>query len=142
VVKRRNETAQDLEREETARRLIEQYRDKRVIKLSETHYQIDWAVLDPDGSLCCYAEYKFRTRKYPSTLLSAAKYAQGLFLAQPVGVPFRLFVEWPWGVHWVDMPPGLSACLGGRNDRNQSADIEPVVHIDSALFRPLTPKVR
>ena len=142
MVKRRNETVKDLENEDRARRLIEQYRDKVVTKLSETHYQIDWAISDPDNTLTCYAEYKFRSKKYPTVILSAAKYAQGMFLSQPVGVPFRLFIEWPWGIFWADMPMGLPAIMGGRKDRDQEADWEPMVEISSDLFRPLTPKAR
>ena len=137
-----NETKEDQEREEIARRIVEQYRDKVVTKLPDILYRIDWAVADSNGVLTCYGEYKWRRRHYPTVMLSAAKYANGRVLAEAADVPFRLFIEWPHGIHWADMPPGLPTIMGGRKDRGQVGDWEPMVCMVAALFRPLTPKAR
>ena len=137
----RNESAKDLEREERVRRLIEQYRGKRVTKLSPVNYQVDWAVADPDGTLTCYGEYKFRSKKFDTLLISAAKCAHGAFLAHAAGVPFRLFIEWPHGVYWADLPASYPIKMGG-NSRGQDGDWEPMAVIDTAIFRELTAKSR
>jgi hypothetical protein len=133
----RNETEEDLANEtEAAHRVANRY-GCEVTKLSEALYHIDW-VLSKDSQIRAVGEYKRRKNakdKYPTLLLSAAKWKTGLDYAKMFGVPFMLFVEWDDGLFYYkatgDKVPVFSV---GGNSRGQNGDFEPVVHLNIADF--------
>jgi len=134
----RNESESDLARERAAALRVEAAWRVEHVKLSEQLYGLDWAFFR-DGQLVGWGEYKFRTRRYDTLLLSAAKWISGVWHAQSSGQPFILFVEWPDGLHWLDASktPAMDFRLSGNN-RGQNGDREPCVHIDTRLFKKLT----
>jgi len=103
-------------------------------------YRIDWIVWKAGSNkLHGFIELKGRNNAhntYPTLILSLAKYAAGCNLARITNTPFWV------GVRWTDM---LAFCraddfvpevqMGGRTDRGDSADIEPVVHLPAERFK-------
>lgn len=132
----RNESAADLERENAAKLVIERAWRVTGVKLSETLYGVDWA-FGRGGHLQAWGEFKARKQRYPTLLLSYAKWSKGMELWRWSGAPFVLFIEWPDGLWYVRNPKPTRIEFGG-NSRGQNGDIEPVVHIPVDAFVRLT----
>lgn len=139
----RNETDADLERESEAAKRIEQAFQRRLVKLSEALYHVDWAIFRedqlPGPRLTGFAEYKRRLNdrgKYHTLIISAAKVMKGLSLARDFGVRFLLFIEWDDGIFWIEAEKHEGVRLGG-NHRGQNGDMEPVVHYPIEEFRSI-----
>lgn len=101
-------------------------------------YQIDWGVFH-DDSLLCWAECKRRNvpkNAYATFMVSLHKYMAGMDLSRVSGKPFLLIVEWNDGIgaHVCDGRAGRDIRPGGRRDRGDWQDIEPVVHIPVEYF--------
>ena len=102
-------------------------------------YRVDWALIR-DGKVACWCECKRRHNnkgKYPSLMLSLSKVTHGLELARQTGLPFLVVVEWDDCLaYWkADRISGVR--LGGRVDRGDWQDVEPVVDIGIELFTEL-----
>ena len=102
-------------------------------------YRVDWALIR-DGKVACWCECKRRHNnkgKYPSLMLSLSKVTHGLELARQTGLPFLVVVEWDDALaYWkADRISGVR--LGGRVDRGDWQDVEPVVDIGIELFTEL-----
>ena len=130
----RNETDADLARERAAGDIIASAWGVTTTKLSEALYGLDWAFFRQDD-LVGWGEYKHRSKRYDTLLLSAAKWMSGKFYAEQSGKPFILFVEWPDGLHWLDTTPIKPVIRLGGNHRGQNGDLEPVVHIPTDAFK-------
>ena len=77
--------------------------------------------------------------QYPTYMLSAHKIITGRNLAQIIGVPFLLAVKWTDSSGYIDLAKTDSAVfkIGGRFDRNDPDDIEPVAHIPIGEFKTI-----
>lgn len=105
-------------------------------------YEIDFAMVDGD-KICAFAEVKCRTNpfgQYPTLMISAAKLISGITLSGMTGCPFWLIVQWTdkVGALEVDSISKWRMSIGGRRDRGDDQDIEPVVHIPTTAFKILT----
>ena len=103
-------------------------------------YRIDWAVFK-GKKLVGFMELKARKvakNKYPTLILSLSKLMAGCELASKTNTIFWLGVKWSdtFGVCRITSPFG-NIEMGGRIDRNDSADIEPVVHLPIEDFKEL-----
>ena len=102
-------------------------------------YQLDWAFFR--GTLKAWCEIKCRNTAhaaYPTLLLSAHKWNDGLTFAERFSVPFILLIKWRDGIrYWevTDIKPEVQ--VGGRKDRGDAQDIEPCVHLPKELFKQL-----
>lgn len=113
-------------------------------------YPLDFAVLrdSEDGKvITAFGEVKVRTHAcgaFPTIILSVAKWAEGMALVERTGTRFLLLVGWDSGsdIRWVDLttllttltgPPRIAP--GGRQDRGDSDDTEPVIHVPIHVFR-------
>lgn len=124
------ETAEDLKRESD---VIAFYAKK---KRCEYHklpiaYKADYALMR-DGELKAFAEIKCRKvthDKYDTIILSLLKWHDINALAQRVNVPAMLVVRYTDGVYTIplrEVPDSIE--IGGRVDRGDDRDVEPVVH--------------
>lgn len=99
-------------------------------------YRIDWAVTDRNEPVA-WAECKRRYNphdQYPTLILSLAKYMHGMELAERTGLPFLIIVEFDDGIRFCKhevMPPIV---WGGRSDRGDPQDMEPMVDIPMSKF--------
>lgn len=135
----RNETPKDLANEEEAAQVLKEAWKVEVCKLSETLYRIDWA-LSRDNRVCAFAEFKTRSKKLGSLMISMAKYMHMVQIHRFTGLPTFLIVKWPDGywyheVAYVEQLP-LDVRIGG-NSRGQNGDIEPVIYIPVREFKQI-----
>lgn len=130
-----NETEQDLQNEAAVAEILSKKWGCDVHKLSEKIYPVDW-VFSRDMVVVAYGEYKKRSKKYDTTLLSVSKYYRMIDLMNMAKVPVLLIIEWPDGIYYLDFSwedMNLKAFIGGSS-RGQNGDIEPIVYIPSKKF--------
>lgn len=139
----RYETHGDLENEQAVATAFCDRFGLRGVKLSESLYGIDWAFFK-NTTLRAYGEVKCRTNPsalYPTYMLSAAKWSKGRTLALNAGVPFIVIVRFTDGIFYFTAKAGdpmpLEVKLGGRADRGDRFDQEPVIHIPMTKFTAL-----
>ena len=76
--------------------------------------------------------------KYPTYMLSLDKWLAGMNMHLFGGLPFVLVVQWSDCIGFlkcVNAIKHITIDMGGRKDRNDSQDIEPVVYIPTNLFK-------
>lgn len=98
-------------------------------------YGLDYLLLR-GGLAQAACEVKVRGRRYDTLFLSLHKVAATLQFSH-VSLPSFLVVAWPDGLYWRELSFDAGAYLGfgGRTDRNDPADLEPVVHWPASSFR-------
>ncbi len=106
------------------------------------HYQFDYFLTSPTRQAIC--EIKCRGKKYDTLILSLHKIETMMRYSNTFRVAAILAVSWPdEGTHFLRLSYDLtSTCkidMGGRTDRGDSQDIEPVLHIPVTEFKPLCP---
>lgn len=108
-------------------------------------YRADFG-LYREGNLTALCEIKVRRNMrdaYPTFLLSMLKWSDCSARARAVGIPFLLAVRFDDGLLWRDVTvfgDDWTISHGGRTDRGQEGDMEPVVHIPMSEFRRLKPR--
>jgi len=105
------------------------------------HYRLDFAMLR-DGIIRAFLEIKVRkyTKDYFGTyMVSMAKVLAAREYSGFAGVPSLLAVRWTDGAGFIALSDLKSFELGfgGREDRGDSQDMEPVVFIPTGDFRDL-----
>jgi hypothetical protein len=104
-------------------------------------YRADYA-LSKMGKIHAFAEVKCRTNpkdRYPTYMLALGKYMALCEMAKYAQITSRLIVRWADCIGYVDLPCEIDdVVIGGRTDRNDSADVEPVVHIPISAFTIIT----
>ena len=101
-------------------------------------YHVDW-MLTRKNEAKAFVELKCRNNnrhQYPTLMLSLHKWMHGKALAQEIGGKFLIIVKWNDGIFyhtqgWCDVTYGI----GGRKDRGDNQDIEPVVYIPVDYFK-------
>jgi hypothetical protein len=104
-------------------------------------YYIDWVFLRNQKPVAI-AEVKCRSNpstQYPTLMLSLAKWMHGKQLAKELSVPFLVIIRWTDGIFWHEASDKslISHGFGGRTDRNDDQDVEPVVYIPINHFRKI-----
>lgn len=100
-------------------------------------YSVDWMLMRDKP--VAFAELKCRkndSTKYPTLMLSLNKWVKGIQFANQLDVPFLIICRWTDGLFFheagsVDVTYGI----GGRTDRGDSQDTEPVVYIPVTSFK-------
>ena len=102
-------------------------------------YGLDYA-LTRGGRVTAFVEIKCRTIPswtYDTYMISLAKVLKAKSLGNNVEVPALLVVRWNDMVGYVDLRPvALDVQMGGRTDRGDAQDIEPVCMIPIKDFTP------
>jgi hypothetical protein len=103
-------------------------------------YQNDYFLVRGDD-VVAVVEIKCRENahdKYSTYMLSAHKWMHGVAWEGSLKVPFLLVVQFTDGLYYC-RPKECKRLvrIGGRVDRNDRADIEPVVHIPMDEFKPM-----
>jgi hypothetical protein len=91
-----------------------------------------------NGDLVAVVEIKCRNNaynKYPTYMISANKWRNGLRLADDHGVIFLLVVGFTDGIYVTKMKENYEVKRGGRYDRGDSMDVEDCVYIPMSDFR-------
>lgn len=106
-------------------------------------YACDFAVMR-DNVVQAWLEIKVRNASYSTYLLSLHKWIKGVELSEATGKPFLLVVSWPVdGERVICYRPlvrePVHVVLGGRKDRGDPNDVEPMVEIPMSGFRTIRP---
>ena len=131
------ETEKDLEKEERLALAFAQKYGAEAHKLPAL-YPLDYSYTK-DGSVVAFIEIKIRTNSfaaYPTYMISLSKITSARNIHIATGLPVLLAVKWGCGtVGFIDVnSPFENLTMGGRKDRNDEADIEPVVHWSMEAF--------
>lgn len=105
-------------------------------------YKQDWALTSVGGTVRALVEVKCRTHpreRYPTLILSLEKWLALAMLSEHTNAKGILAVQFSDGIFWmVAKPqPQWRIAIGGRTDRNDPDDVEPVVHIPTNSLKPL-----
>jgi hypothetical protein len=133
------ETSQDLANQE---RLMKAIFPERHYHSLDRKYQLDYLILHPK-LMPVWCEVKQRTVEwgtYDTYLISLAKYMMGKRLATETRGQFYLVTGWANGVIAAAnlslmTPITYPMAMGGRADRSDAADREPVILIPNASFK-------
>jgi hypothetical protein len=107
-------------------------------------YSIDFCMIDQLGKVCGWVEIKGKTfarSTYPTFYTSTEKLLRLIRMGQFTGLPAFLVCSWLDGVFYIQPTP--SDCrrwaikVGGRVDRGDADDVEPVTHIPVEEFKPV-----
>lgn len=126
------ETSLDLENEKSIAEVIEDACDLSLRKLSMKYF-LDFIAFR-NGKAVAVVEVKKRHNNhdtYPTLILSLAKYNRGVEFYRVNGLKFIFAVQFDDGCFFYEYQDGdkFQVELGGRFDRSDAEDIEPVVHI-------------
>jgi len=133
----RYENKESLEQEQSFGTVIQLAWNCELVKMP-MQYKIDYCCYR-DNNLIGFVELKNRTctkSRYPTYILSLSKYLTAVELSRILGKPTNLCVRWTDETGYVRLDtirdPHISQ--GGRTDRNDWQDVEPVIHIDINSF--------
>lgn len=106
-------------------------------------YNIDWLLVDQQGNAKAFVELKCRSTpkdQYPTLMLSLHKWMHGKTLAREINGVFLIAVRWTDGLYYCipEECEGVTYGVGGRTDRGDSQDVEPVVHIPNSCFKQVS----
>jgi hypothetical protein len=94
-----------------------------------------------NGKAVAFLEIKRRNVSscmYPTYMISVHKLMMAKSLSELTALPCYLFVEWTDRTGFIKLPPpNMTIRIGGRSDRNDADDIEPVSHFPIGDFRSL-----
>lgn len=132
------ETSRTMEAERQTIERVSKAWDVKFSKMPK-FYRVDWAAVNPQGKVIGWAECKRRhTGKdsYKTFIISLGKALAGLELYEQTGIPFLIIVEWNDGLGYYKLKEIDSASIevGGRFDRGDAQDIEPLLHIPITKF--------
>lgn len=133
------ETAQDVEHEQQVIDLLCKAWNCTANKTPK-FYCVDWSV-GYGNEVKAMVEIKFRNASYPTYILSMHKFTEMCKSAEASRLPFLLVVCWPEQgqrvVKYVEVKHDLHkrVILGGRRDRGDWQDVEPLVEIDASKFK-------
>ena len=129
------ETEEDLDRERGAIMTLCGRTDAHPFKLPISAHA-DYIMMR-DGEAKAVVEVKCRKNKrlaYDTYMLSQHKY-EGLLSWAEYGLTPILLVSWQDAIGYVRLPCPHDIAVGGRRDRGDALDIEPVVHIKTSDFK-------
>jgi hypothetical protein len=127
----------DREAEAAAVAKLARFGDLTPVKLPK-FYKVDFALVGADGAIKRWIEVKCRTNEmwaYPTYMVSYHKYLDLLALQQASGIPACLVVQWQDALGVLRFPAPHKVGFGGRRDRGDNDDVEPVALINIAEFR-------
>lgn len=136
------ESARNRQDEAVTATIIEKWAGCKLIKQPMRNF-IDW-IAYRDNTPVAHIEFKRRNNnrmQYPTYMVSANKWKNGRDIAHRDKIPFILVIQWNDGLFYLkasdDIP--VTYGTGGRQDRNDSADIENMVYIKTSLFKQIKP---
>ena len=133
------ETAADRSNERTAIDLLCRVWRCRAVKLPR-HHSADFVLLGKDGSIKAWIEIKTRNfpkNTYPTYMISVQKIADLNTLSSVSNVPAVLVVALTDAVLYHRISPPYAMAMGGRKDRGDPLDQEPVFHIPFSSFEEI-----
>jgi hypothetical protein len=132
------ETESDLEKEREIGKSLSRAWKASLHKLPRA-YNVDWMLVNEDGQAKAFVELKSRSNRstqYPTLMLSLHKWMHGKAMAKEIGGVFLIVVKWTDGLYYHRQGDcEVTYGVGGRTDRGDAQDVEPVVHIPVDAFK-------
>lgn len=132
------ETAKDIKAEKEVANLLRETHKLICFKMPIS-YRIDWAIFSFGKKLQGFMELKIRNvsrSQYPTLMLSLGKCVTGCNLAHLTNTAFWVAVKWTDSFGFCRVTQPLENIgIGGRMDRGDDADIEPVVYLPITEFK-------
>ena len=103
-------------------------------------YGLDYAIVR-GRKVCGFAEFKSRTNaleRYDTYMLSLGKVVSAHTLTQATTLPSFLMVKWTNAIGYISLSTPYEIEMGGRNDRADWQDVEPVAHFKIKDFKLFT----
>jgi len=135
------ETNEQLSREKKLAAQLEEAWKCQFHKMPKTS-PVDY-IVTTNGLARGFVEIKIRSNastKYPTYMISQKKIDAAKKLMECSGLSTQLIVKWTDVVGRVTLNADYPTRIGGRFDRNDSADVEMVADIDISLFSIKTEK--
>lgn len=138
------ESQGDRDNEETFRQLVESSWMCRLRKLPVS-YRVDYMVTVGDDTVA-WIEFKARSQWYSTMIMSLSKFLAGQDIAQRTGCKFLIAYSVGGDVRYGEFTKAeigeglLQVRWGGRDDRGDSQDAEPVVLIPLEKLKVLKVK--
>ena len=130
------ETDEDLKKEKSLSDMISKSWRCELQKL-QPRDPFDYAAVR-DGKVVAFVEMKNRTNeygRYDTYMISMTKLMHAKNIKEATDIPSILAVKWTDSVGWVKLNNITThVTMGGRFDRNDPQDVEPVCHIDMKDF--------
>jgi hypothetical protein len=131
------ETSEDLSKEALAiQKFIASFGDAVEFAKLPIQYKMDFCLID-DQTVCTFVEVKCRKNKktaYSTYIISMSKIVVAKAY-NDIGIKCILLVQWTDEMGWVDLSNNeWPVKIGGRKDRGDWQDIEPVAHIPISEF--------
>jgi len=134
-VRPRYERPRDLVNErKVAERMAQRGIELRKLPIS---YRLDFAMFR-DGKLRGFAEVKTRNNRhdsYPTLMISLGKVMAARQLAEVSDTRSVLLVQYLDGLYWCNFASPFEVAMGGRWDRGDDDDVEPVAHFPIEAFK-------
>ena len=130
------ETQDNLERENNVLRHMSVKWDVSYSKLPIS-YKLDYAMYR-DENLLGFAEVKCRQNSindFSTYIISLSKVIKARRLASVTGTKSVLIVSWSDATGWINFFSDFEVKQGGRSDRDDWQDQEPVCHFDIKEFK-------
>ena len=131
----RYERPRDLVNEsKVAERMAQRGIELRKLPIS---YRLDFAMFR-DGKLRGFAEVKTRNNRhdsYPTLIISLGKVMAARQLAEVSETRSVLLVQYLDGLYWCNFATPFEVTMGGRWDRGDDDDVEPVAHFPIEAFK-------
>lgn len=135
-----NETPADLARERAVADFLEARWRCQMVKLPPTSYPADYgAYRAPErhipgikSTLCAIVEIKCRSRLIWPLMLSLQKASRLSHYATTMNIPAFIVFSINSEIWSHQVSPPYPTGMGGREDRNQTGDMEPVILIEAA----------
>jgi hypothetical protein len=136
---RHRETKENLINEEEIIKFASQYWNVNYIKMP-IQYKLDYAITKKTNEVIAFCEVKKRTCSifdYKTYIISLAKLQAGRQLASLTNTKSILIIGWNDVIGYVDFNVEFKTIIGGRKDRNDWQDQEPMAEIDILKFKKL-----
>tara|TARA_R100000654_G_scaffold64088_1_gene91552 strand:- start:4072 stop:4527 length:456 start_codon:yes stop_codon:yes gene_type:complete len=136
VTRPKYETKKDLEYEGSAINHVSKIWNVNFSKLPLS-YKLDYAMYRNNNLMgfCEVKRRKYRRADFETYIISLDKVIQANNLAKITNTKSILLVSWLDGLGWINLKESFSCKRGGRNDRNDWQDIEPVCHFRISKFK-------
>ena len=138
IMRRIYETEQDRKTEAFAAKCLEEVSNCKILQ-NKKLYAADYSILK-NNKITAIGEIKVRNNdrfKYDTFFISADKIHKCKSFAREFDLQFMLFVWWNEGIYGCNLTEKkpLYLDIGGRWDRGDKQDVEPMAHFDPKDFK-------
>ena len=137
------ESKEDLTRENNIKPVLEAKWNCTLNKLPYK-YQLDWLAVRGKDSMA-FVEFKHREKlsfsAYPRYMMSLDKWIKAKQLCKEVEIPFIMVITFAEGTYYGVFPHNglhdITYGFGGRYDRGDAQDVEPMIYLPLKKFQKI-----